>query len=230
MKTLLLFDIDGTLLRAEGATHKAMIKTFQGLFDIQQSIEDISFLGRTDPELFKDVALKLLGRSLTEAELTTVSERYLALLPGELNGLVTFHLMPGVKELLPFLAARKDIILGLETGNLESAAYMKLKRGGIGDYFSLGGFGSDSEDRTEIVRIGIERARSFDHDSIPDTSIFVIGDSPHDITAGKSLGVNTIAVGTGLVAQEKILGTSPSYYFQDLSDIPAILKCIGCEK
>jgi phosphoglycolate phosphatase len=227
LKTLLLFDIDGTLLRAEGASLKAAIRTFQDLFGIQPSIDIISLVGRTDYGIFKDAAVKLLGRQLLEKELEAIAERYLKRLPGELEAIVSFWLMPGVKELLPLLAAREDVILGLETGNLEPAAYMKLKRGGIDGYFSLGGFGSDSEERTEIVRIGIERAHSFNHDAIPDENIFVIGDSPHDISAGRKLGVNTIAVGTGLVDREKLMAESPSHYLKDLSDIPAFMGCIG---
>jgi phosphoglycolate phosphatase len=230
VKTLLLFDIDGTLLWAEGATHKAMTKTFQDIFKIQQSLESISFLGRTDPMLFKDMAVKLLGRPLTDVEYTEVAERYLALLPGELNALVSFNLMPGIESLLSYLSKRSDIVMGLETGNIEPAAYMKLKRGGIDGFFSFGGFGSDSEDRTKIVRVGIERGRSLNHDIIPDENIFVIGDSPHDITAGKNRGIKTIAVGTGLVAKEKILETAPTYYLKDLSEMPAFLRCIGCEE
>jgi len=227
MKTLLLFDIDGTLLRAEDATRKAIARTFQEFFGIGQSIEDISFTGRTDNGIFQDVANKLLGRTLPNKELGLVADRYLALLPEELRALTSFRLMPGVKELLPFLAARDGVILGLETGNLEPAAYMKLKRGSIDGYFSLGGFGSDSDDRTELVRIGIERARNLHHEFISGKNIFVIGDSPHDISAGRNLGVNTVAVGTGFVAREKLLAESPSYYLKDLSDILEFMQCIG---
>jgi phosphoglycolate phosphatase-like HAD superfamily hydrolase len=159
-----------------------------------------------------------------------VADWYVTLLPAELELYEPFHLMPGVEPLLSYLSARTDVILGLETGNIEPAAYLKLKRGGIDRFFSLGGFGSDSEERTELIRIGIERARALNHDTIPEENIFVIGDSPHDISAGKNLGVNTIAVGTGLIAKEKLLATLPSHYLKDLGDIPAFLQCIGCEK
>lgn len=227
MKTLLLFDIDGTLLRADDATRKAMITTFRELFRIEQSINNISFTGRTDPGLFQDVAVKLLGRTLLDGELASVAERYLSHLPAELELCESFHLMPGVAQLLPLLSAREDIILGLETGNIEPAAYLKLRRGDIDRYFSLGGFGSDSEDRTELVCIGIERARALNHNVIPDENIYVIGDSPHDISAGRNLGVNTLAVGTGLVARDRLLAESPSYYLKDLSDISLFMEYIG---
>jgi phosphoglycolate phosphatase len=226
IKTLLLFDIDSTLLRADDATRQAINKTFGKLFGIKNPQQNVPFSGRTDLSIFKDVALALLGRPLRSEELEQVVAGYLTLLPGELKS-CAFHLMPGVALLLPLLSSRKDVILGLETGNLESAAYMKLKRGGIDRYFSLGGFGSDGEDRTVLVRTGVARARNLNHEIIPEKNIFVIGDSPYDISAGRNLGVNTIAVGTGLVAREKLMAESPSHYLKDLSDIPAFMGCIG---
>ena len=224
-KTLLLFDIDGTLLRAEGATHKAVVRTFQELFGIQPTIDILSLIGATDYGIFKNAAVKILGRQLLEKELKAIANRYMELLPGELEA-VTFRLMPGVKELIPILAAREDIILGLETGNLEKSAYLKLKKGGIDHYFSLGGFGSDSEDRTELVRIAIERARRSNHTYLPEENIFLIGDAPNDVVAGRNAGINTLAVGTGLGLKEELLAESPSYYLKDLNDIQAFMKCV----
>jgi len=227
MKTLLLFDIDGTLLGAEDASRKAIKKTFQELYGIERSIDEISFTGRTDPGIFRDVANTLLGKTLSDQELARVSERYLALLPGELRRLTTFRLMPGVKRLLSLLADIKDVILGLETGNLETAAYMKLERGGIEGHFALGGFGSDSDDRAGIVRTAIERARQLNHETIPEENIFLIGDSTYDIAAGRELGINTLAVCTGLTTADILLAESPSCLLPDLSDTGYFLLCIG---
>lgn len=226
MKTLLLFDIDGTLLRADDATRRAINKTFGEIFGIENPEQNVPFMGRTDLGIFKDVALKLLGRPLQNGELRQVVDRYVTLLPAELELCESFCLMPGVPQLLHQLSLRVDVILGLETGNIEPAAYLKLKRGDIDRYFSSGGFGSDSEDRTELIRLAIERARNRNGD-IPNRNIFVIGDSPHDISAGKNAGVNTIAVGTGRGDSRKLLGQSPSCFFPDLSDIPSFFKRIG---
>jgi phosphoglycolate phosphatase-like HAD superfamily hydrolase len=228
-KTLLLFDIDGTLLRADDSTRRAINITFGEIFGIKDPQQNVPFAGRTDLGIFKDVALELLGRPLSTGELKQVADRYVELLPGQLKR-SKFDLMPGVEALLSNLSAREDILLGLETGNIEPAAYLKLKRGGIDRFFSFGGFGSDSENRTELVRLGIERARSLNHDKIPDESIFVIGDSVHDITAGNNLGVNTIAVGTGHVKREQFLAASATHFMQDLDDLTVFLRYIGCEK
>lgn len=226
MKTLLLFDIDSTLLRADDATRQAINQTFSEMYHLNNPQQNVPFSGRTDLGIFKDVALALLGRPFQAGELERVAARYLELLPAELDRR-NFHLMPGVGELLPVLAAEQDIILGLETGNLEPAAHMKLKRGGLDGYFSLGGFGSDSEERAELIRAGISRARNLNHGVILDKNIWVIGDSPHDISSGRKAGVNTIAVGTGSAGKDSLMAESPSCYLPDLSDIQAFMRCIG---
>jgi phosphoglycolate phosphatase len=226
MKTLLLFDIDGTLLQVDNATRQAINKTFAELYNLDNPRQNVPFAGRTDLGIFKDVAVALLGRPFKDGELNQVTGRYLSLLPGLLAD-CPFRIMPGVLQLLPVLAAREDVILGLETGNLEKAAYMKLKRGGIDRYFSLGGFGSDSEERVEFVRIAIKRARNLNHGSIPDENIFLIGDSPFDISAGRKAGINTIAVCTGFADKSALQAESPVCILPDLSDISLFIRKIG---
>ncbi|MBA7668361.1 Pyrophosphatase PpaX [subsurface metagenome] len=226
MKTLLLFDIDGTLLRAKDATRRAMLRSFRDIFGTEKTIEDINFLGRTDPELFQQASVKVLGHRLDVEDYTSLTERYVTLLPEELARCV-FRLMPGVEPLLAHLSTREDVILGLETGNLEPAAFLKLKRGTIDHYFAFGGFGSDNEDRTELVRIAIERARNLNNDFIPDENVFVIGDAPDDIIAGRNLGVNTLAVGTGRTDRNTLLAESPSCLLPDLSDMSSFMQYIG---
>jgi len=226
MKKLLLFDIDGTLLRAKDATRNAVTRAFRDVFGIEKSIEDISFLGQTDTVLFHEVAQVFTGHRLSGKEYSDIVDRYLEYLPGELER-CRFWLMPGVETLLENLSSREEIILGLETGNIEPAAFLKLRRGSIGHYFSFGGFGSDSEDRTELVRIAIERARNLDSTVIRDENIFLIGDSSHDIIAGRDRGINTIAVCTGYAEPEILLAESPSFMLKDLSDLQHFLQCIG---
>jgi phosphoglycolate phosphatase-like HAD superfamily hydrolase len=224
-KTLLLFDIDGTLLQVDDATRQAINKAFSEIFRLENPQQNVPFAGRTDLGIFKDIAQYLLKRPFQDGELKQVTDRYISLLPGELVK-CPFRLMPGVTQLLPMLAAKEDIILGLETGNLEKSAYMKLRRGGLDQYFTFGGFGSDSEERSEFIRIAISRARKLNHGSILNENIFLIGDSPYDIKAGKKAGIKTIGVCTGHVERSVLQAESPTCVLTDLSDIPAFIKFI----
>jgi phosphoglycolate phosphatase len=227
LKKLLLFDIDGTLLRAEDATRQAINETFQSLFNVKESLKDLSFLAWTDLGLFREAAVKLIGRPFNDGEYAVFTKIYTERLQEHLLT-CKFYLMPGVAELLPILSAREDIILGLETGNIEPAARLKLERGGISHYFKFGGFGSDSADRAELIKIAIERACAGEKLAIPHKDIYVIGDAPYDVSAARKNGVNTIAVGTGISEQRKVLAEKPDYYLKDLSDMPVFLQCIGC--
>jgi phosphoglycolate phosphatase len=229
LKKLLLFDIDGTLLRAEDATRQAINEAFQNLFQIDGSLKDMSFLAWTDLALFHEAAVKLIGRTLDGGEYAAFTRAYTQYLQGRLQT-CKFYLMPGVAALLPRLSAREDVILGLETGNIESAARLKLERGGISHYFPSGGFGSDSSERSELIQKAIERAGEMAGAAIPVKDIYVIGDAPYDISAGKKVGVHTIAVGTGIVEQSKVLAEKPDYYLKDLTDIVAFFRCIGCSE
>jgi phosphoglycolate phosphatase len=224
-KALLLFDIDGTLLQVDNATRQAINKAFGVVFNIENPQQNVPFAGRTDIGIFKDIAIALLGRSFKDGELEQIIDSYFSFLPGELD-MCPFRLMPGIAQLIPLLAAREKIILGLETGNLEKSAYMKLRRGGLDRYFTLGGFGSDSEERSEFVRIAITRARNLNHGAIADENIYLIGDSPYDIKAGKKAGIKTIGVCTGHIDRSILQAESPTCVLTDLSDIPAFVKFI----
>lgn len=227
MKTLLLFDIDSTLLRADDATRVAMSGAFQDIFGVRDATAGISFSGRTDPEILQESALSALGRLLQDEEFQRLIERYVYLLPRELERSESFQLMPGVKQLLTSLTAMTDVVLGIETGNLEAGAGLKLKRGGIESFFSVGGFGSDSTNRTEIVRLAIARARKLHQDNIPKENIFIIGDAPQDIIAGRNLGINTMAVCTGHADRNTLVAESPKCILPDLSDIPLFMQYTG---
>ena len=97
------------------------------------------------------------------------------------------------------------LMLGLATGNLETGARIKLDRGGLNRYFSFGGFGSDSEDRAELVRKAAKKAAHKKGESILPSDIFVIGDTNLDIEAGKRAGFKTIGVATGNYSLEELL-------------------------
>ena len=227
MKTLLLFDIDGTLLRAGDAPRNAITAAFRDIFGNGDAVDKIPFLGKTDISLFQDAAMKILGRELDDEEFHRVTSRYISLLPAELERTEGFHLMPGIAGLLPLLADMTNVVLGLETGNLEPSAYLKLDRGGISGYFKIGGFGTDSDDRAVVVQAAIDRARDFCGEHIPGENIYVIGDTQYDVRAGKACGVNTIAVGTGFVSREELKAESPAAFLPDLSDIDTFLHLTG---
>jgi phosphoglycolate phosphatase-like HAD superfamily hydrolase len=144
-----------------------------------------------------------------------VLQRYAAHLPRQLEIASAFEVLPGVRSLLSELSARDDVLLGLGTGNTEPAAHAKLARGGLDSFFSFGGFGSDHADRTEVLRVGLQRgiARC---GAERDVRVVVIGDTPHDVAAAQAIGASCIAVSTGGFDGPALKAAGPSVVVSDL--------------
>jgi phosphoglycolate phosphatase len=201
--TLLLFDIDGTLVwRATDAHARALHDALLEVHGVDASRLDagISFAGRTDGEIARAYLL-VAGVSAARideraAEVRAIcGERYAALCPPDLSEFV----LPGVPELLSWLGELSSAPrLALLTGNYEVVARLKLARAGIGKSFESGqgAFGSDSEDRAALPAIARRRAGSRGSPFPRDRTI-VIGDTPRDIACARADGVRCFAVASG---------------------------------
>lgn len=198
---LLLFDIDGTLLQKASHEHvAAMHASLHDVYGISDpAAAPVEAAGRTDLEIARHIALLSDVPAATFddgiAELTAaVSEHYARLVPDDLSD----RLAPGVPELLETLAARADVALSLVTGNLEPVARMKLRAAGVGGWFPAGqgGFGSDSEDRTELPAIARARAGTAAAPH-PRADTLVIGDTPRDIACAHADELRCFATTTG---------------------------------
>lgn len=194
-----LFDIDGTLLRAGGAGRRAVELAIGEALDRPDgeiNLETVEFAGRTDPWIVR-TALTNYGVSAETALVDEVLRRYVAHLPRELELAEAFEVLPGALALLAELSERDELILGIGTGNTESAAYAKLARGGLDSFFSFGGFGSDHSERAELLRAGLERGLRRAGCEAGDAEVVVIGDTPHDVEAAHAIGAKCVAVSTG---------------------------------
>jgi phosphoglycolate phosphatase len=208
---LLLFDIDGTLLgRASGAHSAALREALLQVHgvDARDSRDGISPAGRTDGEIARLLLLSagVSARSIDEGAVAVrdaCCEAYARLCPPDLSDKV----LPGMADLLTWLAARDDVRLSLVTGNYEPVARLKLGRAGLGRHFVArqGAFGSDSEDRAALP--GIARKRAGSHGvSHPRGRTIVIGDTPRDIACARADEVRCLAVTTGSFAAAELSG------------------------
>jgi phosphoglycolate phosphatase len=231
--TLLLFDIDGTLVgRAAGAHAEALHEALRAVHHVDAR-EDraaaelapghrISPAGRTDGEIARLLLLKagVSARAIDDgaaAVREACCEAYARLCPPDLSDKV----LPGVVELLAWLGERDDVRLSLVTGNYEPVARMKLTRAGIGQHFpsGQGAFGSDSEDRAALPGIARKRAG---HDGIshPRQRTIVIGDTPRDIACARADELRCLAVTTGPYEASELTGAD------GVADDPAQLRSL----
>jgi phosphoglycolate phosphatase-like HAD superfamily hydrolase len=214
---VILFDIDGTLISTGGAGRRAYEAAFAQEFGEDHGLLEFSFSGMTDPLLIRR-GLEAAEREVTPAIVDAMVERYLEHLPATLQTVSTYTVYPGVDDIVPALADRPDLALGLGTGNVEQGARLKLEPAGLNDYFAFGGFGSDAEDRAEILRAGAERGAAQLGCDVATTRVVVIGDTPRDIDAARRIGAQCIAVDTGSTDTDAIREAGPDLFVPDLRD------------
>lgn len=211
---LYLFDIDGTLLHARRSGSRAFEAVFAEHHGVASACQGIRFGGKTDPALIEEIFQARLGRSATTAEHAAFLDAYLARLHGDLarNGV---EVLAGVADALAWLAAQPGVVLGVATGNVQAGADAKLAAAGLAGYFALGGYGSDSHLRAELVAAAIARGRA--RGDIAD--VVVVGDTVHDIAAARACGAIACAVATGSDPAEA-LGDA-DVVFAAMTELPA---------
>ena len=225
-KTLLLFDIDGTLLLTGGAGKIAFEEAFEEIFEIPHAWGNLDPHGKTDPAIFDEVAKRELGRLLSPGEFELLMERYEEIFEERIQESPRFELMPGVVEILEHLSRDPSLFLALATGNFERAGRMKLSRGGVEHYFLTGGFGNDAREREKILLAAVDYSEELARQHFDKHRIFVIGDTEYDIAAAKKVGLRSIAVLTNGRTRQHFKKDPPDHILEDLTDIPAFLDCI----
>lgn len=214
--TVLLFDIDGTLLLTGGAGRRAFARAFTEVTGRADACSHFSFAGMTDRAIARQ-GLVAVGREPDAATVEMLFEHYLAALLDELARTPQYTIMPGVQPLLAELLRHRHVAIGLGTGNLRLGAQAKLRHGGLWDHFTFGGFGCDHEERGELLRRGAERGAATLGLPLSDCRIVVIGDTVRDVSAAHAIGATCVAVETGGVASDVLLSAGAHVAYRDLT-------------
>jgi len=191
-----LFDIDGTLLVTGGAGGVAWRRAFGELHGVDVDVAEHTDAGMTDPEIAAIVFREVIGREGTQEERAKAIGCYLKHLPATVTESAAYRVMPGIEELLDRLIDG-GLLLGLVTGNIEAAAHIKLARAHLNRFFSFGGYGSDSADRTEVTRTALARGALVSGGTLADGACIAVGDTPRDVKAGHGAGIKVVGVATG---------------------------------
>lgn len=216
-RSLLLFDLDGTLLLTGGAGTRSFERSFLKHYGVTINTQGVRMDGKTDPAIAREL-LSLYGLPSDDPAVEKILSGYVEALESEVAASPGYHVLQDVEEALKELSQRKDVVIGLATGNLEAGARIKLERGNLNQFFPFGGFGSDSEDRTEIVRIAVRRGKEYAKEDFGPADIVVIGDTPRDVDAGKAAGVKVLAVASGSFDLEALRACFPDAVVKSLSN------------
>jgi phosphoglycolate phosphatase len=216
-----LFDIDGTLLVTGGAGAVAWQRAFEELHGIEADIAEHTEAGMTDPEISALIFREVIGREGSPEERAKAIGCYLKHLPDAVAESSGYRLMPGIEELLPRLI-EDGVLLGLVTGNVEAAAHIKLARGHLNRFFSFGGYGSDSADRTEVTKAALARGTLVSGGTLADGACIAVGDTPRDVKAGHGAGIKVVGVATGSYAVDQLGEAGADWALETVAtDFPA---------
>ena len=228
MTTVVLFDIDGTILWTDGAGRRAVHRALEEVFGAAVP-EGHEFDGKTDPQIVRELMQRAgLDAQQIHDRLPHALARYVELLGTELGDADhSDKLYPGVSPLLDALEARDDVLLGLLTGNVREGAMTKLTAVGIApERFKVGAFGSDHADRPELPAIARSRAEALLGSPVSGRNVVVIGDTPADMGCGRGIGARAIGVATGRYSADDLRACDAFAVFSDLSDTTAVMRAI----
>lgn len=220
--TVLLFDIDGTLISTGGAGRRALELAFAELHQREDAIKTFKLAGMTDRAIVRQ-GLEIIGQPPTDTAIAVLIAKYLEFLAVEVPKIEAdkYVVHPGM---LDAIAAGKKMgaAIGLGTGNVKDGAKIKLARVGLFEAFNFGGFGDDHEMRPELIRRGAQRGVKQLRVPWTEARVVVIGDTPHDIAAAHAIEAQCMAVATGGFTVEQLKEAGADWAFETLAAPGAI--------
>jgi phosphoglycolate phosphatase len=216
---LVLWDIDGTLVRTAGHGRFAFEEAFRSV--VGREPEPVEYAGRTD----RQIALKMLAGE--HDHLPRVLEELAGALELRKEAMrAEGHAYPGVPEVLEALHGRTDVIQSLLTGNIRANAVVKVSAFGLERWldFDVGAYGSDPhEERSDLVAVARRRAAT---KYGAHAGAVLVGDTPLDVRAAQEAGARAVAVATGFADPDALRASGPDAFLHDLTDTGAAVAAI----
>lgn len=219
MRPLVLFDIDGTLVRTQGAGRASLDAAFAAVHGWENATEGVYIAGSTDRAILRDVGARFPGGVV---DVDAVRERYLVELDARLGQPGRAEPCPGAAEAI--VAVREIAHVALLTGNWERGAHAKLAATGLGSLLSWGAFADDALDRDDLLPVARARARER---GLAVSAAIVIGDTPADVQCARVGGGLAVAVETGFAGPDELARCRPDLQLTDLAvGLPWLLALI----
>lgn len=215
-RRLLLFDVDGTLLKCGPQIRTIFEGALVEVFGTAGPIERCDFAGKTDHGIVRELlrGAGLAGGTIDEL-FPVFRDHYLDRLDERLEA-GRMRLMPGLPEVLERLAARQDVALGLLTGNFRRGAAIKLSRLGLDGFFTFGAFGDDVASRLDLPPVALDEARTVLGVAIPPEDTLIVGDSALDVACARAHDVGCVAVTTGFASRAELVSAGAEWIVEDL--------------
>lgn len=220
----ILFDIDGTLMDSGGAGTRSLNLAFEESFAVKDAFRSISMAGKTDTQILRE-GFELHNIDYANGAMPEFYRNYIRHLRENIKNTLG-HIKPGIREALREVRAQKEFVLGLLTGNIEEGARIKLDVFGLNDYFNIGAFGNDAEDRDRLLPIAVDKLFKLNSLKVGYRDCIVIGDTPRDVSCSKPYGAFSVAVATGPYSAGTLSEAGADVVLHDLSDTEAFMSIV----
>jgi len=225
--TVLLFDIDGTLVTTPGCGRRALERAFTLRYGQTGVLTGIRFDGMTDRGIVRG-GLATIGEvaegPAAETAIDAILADYVPFLEEEIAQ-VQLTLHRGARDVVDAVSGRAGVAVGLGTGNIRPGARAKLAPLGVFDRFAFGGFGCDHEDRHVILRLGAERGAATLGVPHAACRVVVIGDTPRDVAGARAIGAECVAVAGARFTRDELVAAGAACAVESLGD-PEVLAAL----
>lgn len=215
--SLILFDIDGTLVLTHGAGRESTKLAMREIFGTDNGIDNHHFGGKTD---WKTLTELLAEHNYSHDDMVAFIPRYEEAIGRHLSQIIDrFEVVPcvGAMDAVNALRERGTPLLGILTGNVSTTAPLKLKAAGYDPaWFPVTAYGSEALERDDLPALAVKRAEKLLGRIIPPSEVMVIGDTPADVSCARALGAVAVAVRTGFSSYEELSATKPDYLIDTL--------------
>lgn len=220
--TIVLFDIDGTLITTGGVGRHAIELAFEELYGSKDACSHFTFDGMTDRAIMRQ-GLTQLGRAVTPEEVDRLIGTYVRHLEATVAAAPAdkYRVHEGMHDAIT-ACEQAGFAVGLGTGNIREGARLKLERVQLFERFAFGGFGDDHEQRDLLLAAGVRRGAEQLKVKVGDVPVVVIGDSPRDVSAAQAIGAACIGVGTGSSTAAQLLALGATAAFDSLAQPGAL--------
>ncbi len=230
MRRLLLWDIDGTLIRGDGVGTTAMYQAAATVCGKSPAAQDVSMGGKTDPQILTEifVASEIAHADIPALLPDTIAEYERLYAAAEADLRARGYVIDGAVDALHALSAFPDVRQTLLTGNLVANAMLKLDAFDLSGFFDVevGAYGTDHADRRELVPIALERVERLRGERYAPHEVWVIGDTPNDYTCAAAAGVRCALVATGKTEYAELSTLGADATFADLCDLAPFVELV----
>ena len=215
--TLVLVDIDGTLVDCRGRVGPMLARALRESYGVCGDITRYEFGGKLDPQIVVDLVCEAgVDRADAVAGLAAARARFLEIVLAEL-GPDSVGLLPHVSRFLETLQAMPSLTLALVTGNWERSARHKLGAHDLNRFFPFGAFGDDGFERTDLPPVALQRAEDLNGRRSAPNETWVVGDSVQDVACARAHGLRSLAVATGRTPSSRLASAGAEFVVSDLA-------------